>query len=176
MVRLKGGDPYVFGRGGEEALCLRQHNIPFSVVPGITAALGCAASCDIPLTHRGVARSVTLITGHLQAGPGKQSLPFMGWSQLLGEGHTLVFYMGLEQAATIRQGLTGHGQLGSVPVALIVAGTTARQRVVTTTLGELERQAERLKGETPVLIMVGEVVRLREQLAQLGQDLLANVA
>ena len=176
VVRLKGGDPYVFGRGGEEALCLRQHNIPFSVVPGITAALGCAASCDIPLTHRGVARSVTLITGHLQAGPGKQSLPFMGWSQLLGEGHTLVFYMGLEQAATIRQGLTGHGQLGSVPVALIVAGTTARQRVVTTTLGELERQAERLKGETPVLIMVGEVVRLREQLAQLGQDLLANVA
>lgn len=176
VVRLKGGDPYVFGRGGEEALCLRQHNIPFSVVPGITAALGCAASCDIPLTHRGVARSVTLITGHLQAGPGKQSLPFMGWSQLLGEGHTLVFYMGLEQAAAIRRGLLGHGQQGQTPVALIVAGTTKRQRIVTTTLGELEQAAEALKGETPVLIMVGEVVRLRDALRQSSASLLAQVA
>jgi len=176
VIRLKGGDPYVFGRGGEEALCLRQHHIPFTVVPGITAAIGCAASCDIPLTHRGVARSVTLITGHLQAGPGKESLPFMGWSQLLGEGHTLVFYMGLEQAAAIRRGLLGHGQLGQTPVALIVAGTTKRQRIVTTTLGELEQAAEALKGETPVLIMVGEVVRLREALHQSCASLLAQVA
>ena len=176
VIRLKGGDPYVFGRGGEEALFLRQHGIQVSVVPGITAALGCAASCDIPLTQRGIARSVTLITGHLQAGADKHSRPFLGWSQLLGEGHTLVFYMGLEQAATIRQGLLGYGHLASMPVALIVAGTTPRQRVVTTTLGELEQQAQHLKGATPVLIMIGEVVRLRAQLTQVADSLWSQVA
>lgn len=176
VIRLKGGDPYVFGRGGEEALYLREHAIPFSVVPGITAALGCAASCDIPLTHRGLARSVTLITGHLQAGPDKAGQAFLGWSQLLGGGHTLVFYMGLEQAATIRNGLLGYGHLGQTPAALITAGTTRRQQVITTTLGELANAAERLKGMTPVLIMVGQVVGLRAQLAQVASDLLSEVA
>lgn len=176
VIRLKGGDPYVFGRGGEEALCLREHGIPFSVVPGITAALGCAASSDIPLTHRGMARSVTLITGHLQAGPEKSGQPFMGWSQLLAGGHTLVFYMGLEQAATIRNGLLGHGHLGHTPAAFIIAGTTRQQQVITTTLHQLDVEAARLKGATPVLIMVGQVVQLREQLAQVAASCLSDVA
>jgi uroporphyrin-III C-methyltransferase len=176
VVRLKGGDPYVFGRGGEEALALQARGVPFFVVPGITAALGCAASCGIPLTHRGISRSVTLVTGHLQAEAQESEQLFHGWQALVSGGHTLVFYMGLEQAAHIRGGLLAAGAARELPVALIVAGTTRRQRVVTTTLDGLELQAERLQGETPVLILVGEVVRLREQLSQLGQDLWPQVA
>lgn len=176
VVRLKGGDPYVFGRGGEEALALQARGIRFVVVPGITAALGCAASCGIPLTHRGISRSVTLVTGHLQAEAQQSEQLFHGWQALVSGGHTLVFYMGLEQAAHIRGGLLAAGAARELPVALIVAGTTRRQRVVTTTLDGLELQAERLKGETPVLILVGEVVRLREQLAQVAETLLPQVA
>jgi uroporphyrin-III C-methyltransferase len=168
--------PYVFGRGGEEALALQARGVPFFVVPGITAALGCAASCGIPLTHRGISRSVTLVTGHLQAETQESEQLFQGWQALVSGGHTLVFYMGLEQAAHIRGGLLAAGAAQALPIALIVAGTTRRQRVVTTTLDGLVLQAERLQGETPVLILVGEVVRLREQLSQLGQDLWPQVA
>ena len=176
VVRLKGGDPYVFGRGGEEALALQARGIRFVVVPGITAALGCAASCGIPLTHRGISRSVTLVTGHLQAEAQQSEQLFHGWQALVSGGHTLVFYMGLEQADHIQQGLLSAGADGSLPVALIIAGTMRHQQVVISSLSDLAQQAERLKGQTPVLILVGEVVRLREQLAQMGETLLSQVA
>ncbi|PSJ41427.1 uroporphyrinogen-III C-methyltransferase [Zobellella endophytica] len=159
VVRLKGGDPFIFGRGGEEALYLKQHDIPFSVVPGITAALGCAAASLIPLTHRGVSRAVTLVTGHLQQGG-----EFRGWSALAQAGQTLVFYMGLEQATVIQQQLLAEGCPASLPVALIESGTTAGQRITTTELGRLIHTAERLTPRGPVLMMIGEVVRLRAEL------------
>ena len=106
VVRLKGGDPLVFGRGGEEALHLARHGIEAELVPGITAALGCAASSLIPLTHRGLARSLTLVTGHLM-----DERDYQGWQGLTRAGHTLVFYMGLERAAQIQQGLLAVGRL-----------------------------------------------------------------
>lgn len=176
VVRLKGGDPYVFGRGGEEALALQARGIRFLVVPGITAALGCAASCGIPLTHRGISRSVTLVTGHLQAESQQSEQLFQGWQALVSGGHTLVFYMGLEQADHIQRGLLLAGAATSLPVALIIAGTTRRQRVVITDLAGVAQQAECLKGETPVLILVGEVVRLREQLMELSACVWPQVA
>ncbi len=159
------------------ALVLQQAGIAFTVVPGITAALGCAASCGIPLTHRGLARSVTLVTGHLQQEVDDSAqLQFEGWRSLVSAGHTMVFYMGLEQADSICTGLLSVGAQPSLPVALIVAGTSARQRVVTCSLANLASQAARLKGESPVLIMVGEVVRLREQLAQVSREVWQQVA
>ncbi|MGL6432260.1 uroporphyrinogen-III C-methyltransferase, partial [Aeromonas caviae] len=104
VVRLKGGDPLVFGRGGEEALHLARHGIEAELVPGITAALGCAASSFLPLTHRGLARSLTLVTGHLM-----DERDYQGWQGLTRAGHTLVFYMGLERAARIREGMLRAG-------------------------------------------------------------------
>lgn len=159
VVRLKGGDPFIFGRGGEEALYLRQHGIPFGVVPGITAALGCAASSLIPLTHRGLSRAVTLVTGHLQQGG-----EFRGWSALAQAGQTLVFYMGLEQAAVIQPRLLAEGCPASLPVALIESGTTAAQQITTTELGRLPATAATLKPSGPVLMILGEVVALRAEL------------
>ncbi len=171
IVRLKGGDPYVFGRGGEEALLLVQHDVPFEVVPGITAAIGCSAATGIPLTHRGISRSVTLVTGHVQDGG-----EFSGWSGLVNSGGTLVFYMGLERAKELRLGLLQAGASASLPVALVVAGTTSRQRVEVTTLACLEQTAAILKGETPVLMMMGEVVHLRAELGNMAESLLRSVA
>ncbi len=171
VVRLKGGDPYVFGRGGEEALELVAAGIPFEVVPGITAALGCAAASGIPLTHRGLSRSVTLVTGHLKPG-----CEYDGWSALVRGGNTLVFYMGLEQAARIRAGLLAAGAPAQLPVALVVAGTTARQRIEVTTLACLEQQALALQGLSPVLMIFGEVVSLREALGQTVETALLSVA
>ena len=171
VVRLKGGDPYVFGRGGEEALCLRQHNIPFSVVPGITAALGCAASTLIPLTHRGLARSLTLVTGHLM-----DEGDYRGWQGLTRAGHTLVFYMGLERAAQIRQGLLAAGASGDLPVALVVAGCSARQQVHHARLEGLEQAARALLGQSPVLIIMGEVVNLGAELQALLNQTMERVA
>lgn len=171
IVRLKGGDPYVFGRGGEEALLLVANDVPFEVVPGITAAIGCSAATGIPLTHRGVSRSVTLVTGHVQDGG-----EFKGWSGLVNSGGTLVFYMGLERAKELRQGLLQAGASPTLPIALIVAGTTARQRVEVTSLACLEQTAHTLKGATPVLMIMGEVVHLRAELGQMAESLLRSVA
>ncbi|MBM7455359.1 uroporphyrin-III C-methyltransferase [Oceanisphaera litoralis] len=159
VVRLKGGDPLIFGRGGEEALYLKQHDIPFSVVPGITAALGCAASSLIPLTHRGLSRAVTLVTGHLQKGG-----EFRGWSALAQAGQTLVFYMGLEQADVIQQQLLAEGCLSRLPVALIESGTTRSQQVCITELGRLSQTATVLTPSGPVLMVIGDVVGLRAEL------------
>lgn len=171
VVRLKGGDPLVFGRGGEEALHLARHGIAAELVPGITAALGCAASTFIPLTHRGLARSLTLVTGHLM-----DERDYQGWQGLTRAGHTLVFYMGLERAAQIRQGLLAAGASLDVPVALVVAGCSARQQVHETTLDGLAQAALALLGQSPVLIIVGEVVRLRAELQGLLTEALDRVA
>ena len=156
VVRLKGGDPFIFGRGGEELEALAQRQIPFSVVPGITAASGCAAYSGIPLTHRDHAQSVRLITGHLQ------KTGSLEWQTLAAEQQTLVFYMGLTQAAEIQQQLITHGMRRDMPVALVENGTSPRQRVVSGTLGELEALAAQVA--SPSLMIIGSVVALRDTL------------
>ena len=171
VVRLKGGDPLVFGRGGEEALHLARHGIEAELVPGITAALGCAASTLIPLTHRGLARSLTLVTGHLM-----DEGDYRGWQGLTRAGHTLVFYMGLERAARIRQGLLAAGASPDLPVALVVAGCSPQQRVHETRLAALEEAALALLGQSPVLMIMGEVVSLRTELNVLLSQALDRVA
>lgn len=156
VVRLKGGDPFIFGRGGEELETLCHAGIPFSVVPGITAASGCSAYSGIPLTHRDYAQSVRLVTGHLKTG-GE-----LDWENLAAEKQTLVFYMGLNQAATIQEKLIEFGMQADMPVALVENGTAVTQRVVSgvlTQLGELAKQVE-----SPALIIVGRVVGLRDKL------------
>lgn len=163
VVRLKGGDPFIFGRGGEEALALVEHNIAYDVIPGITAAIGCAASSKIPLTHRGMSRSVTLVTGHVMDGA------FDSWKGLVSSGQTLVFYMGLEQSSAIYQGLTQSGLAVSTPVAIIGKGCSAAQQTHISTLEQLPTLANQLKGLTPALIIIGEVVKLHEQLTQVVQ-------
>ena len=171
VVRLKGGDPLVFGRGGEEALHLARHGIEAELVPGITAALGCAASSFIPLTHRGLARSLTLVTGHLM-----DERDYQGWHGLTRAGHTLVFYMGLERAARIREGMLRAGAPGALPVALGVGGCSPRQQGAGATLDGLEQAARALLGQSPVLIIMGEVVRLRAELQGLLTEALERVA
>ncbi|WP_105901268.1 uroporphyrinogen-III C-methyltransferase [Vibrio gangliei] len=163
VVRLKGGDPFIFGRGGEEALALVEHNIAYDVIPGITAAIGCAASSKIPLTHRGMSRSVTLVTGHVMDGA------FDSWKGLVSSGQTLVFYMGLEQSSAIYQGLIQSGLAVSTPVAIIGKGCSAAQQTHISTLDQLPTLAKQLKGLTPALIIIGEVVNLHEQLTQVMQ-------
>lgn len=168
VVRLKGGDPFVFGRGGEEALALVSANVAYQVIPGITAALGCAASSLIPLTHREVSRSVTLVTGQVVTG----SLP--AWAELVASGQTLVFYMGLEKAAQIQHGLMAHGLSSSTPVAIIGKGCSATQEVHTLSLETLEKHALELKGLSPALIILGDVVKLRAALLH-NAELLQSV-
>lgn len=156
VVRLKGGDPFIFGRGGEELETLCHAGIPFSVVPGITAASGCSAYSGIPLTHRDYAQSVRLITGHLKTG-GE-----LDWANLAAEKQTLVFYMGLNQAATIQAQLIAHGMESDMPVALVENGTSVKQRVVSGSLNELGELATQVA--SPALIIVGRVVALRDKL------------
>ncbi|KAA2010118.1 uroporphyrinogen-III C-methyltransferase [Escherichia coli] len=156
VVRLKGGDPFIFGRGGAELETLCNAGIPFSVVPGITAASGCSAYSGIPLTHRDYAQSVRLITGHLKTG-GE-----LDWENLAAEKQTLVFYMGLNQAATIQQKLIEHGMPGEMPVAIVENGTAVTQRVIDGTLTQLGELAQQMN--SPSLIIIGRVVGLRDKL------------
>ncbi len=156
VVRLKGGDPFIFGRGAEELEALLDANIPFSVVPGITAASGCSAYSGIPLTHRDYAQSVRLVTGHVQRGGG------LDWQSLAAEKQTLVFYMGLAQAKEIQHQLIINGMDSTMPVALVEKGTTTQQRVV---IGELRGLATlATQVSSPALIIVGRVVALRDRL------------
>jgi uroporphyrin-III C-methyltransferase len=164
VARLKGGDPFIFGRGGEEALLLVENQIQYEVVPGITAAIGCASSALIPLTHREVSRSVTLITGTVVAG----ALP--AWAGLVASGQTLVFYMGLENSASIQDGLIAAGLTKETPVAVVGKGCSRDQEVHTFTISELKDKAQELKGLSPALIIMGEVVKLREQLMITASD------
>ncbi|MBL0656103.1 uroporphyrinogen-III C-methyltransferase [Aeromonas caviae] len=169
VVRLKGGDPFIFGRGGEELETLVGTGIGFQVVPGITAASGCAAYAGIPLTHRDHAQSVRFVTAH-----GKGGARDLDWPLLAKDKQTLVFYMGLSSCATIREQLLAHGKGGDTPVALIERGTQPSQRVIRGTLDQLPALA--MGVESPALIMVGSVVTLADQLAWFGQGCTANAA
>ncbi|WP_421277651.1 siroheme synthase CysG [Aeromonas veronii] len=162
VVRLKGGDPFIFGRGGEELETLVGSGIGFQVVPGITAASGCAAYAGIPLTHRDHAQSVRFVTAH-----GKGGARDLDWPLLAKDRQTLVFYMGLSSCATIREQLLAHGKASSTPVALIVRGTQPCQRVIRGTLDQLPALAVGV--ESPALIMVGSVVTLADRLAWFGE-------
>ncbi|MGK9067305.1 siroheme synthase CysG [Stutzerimonas chloritidismutans] len=160
VLRLKGGDPFIFGRGGEEIEELAAHSVPFQVVPGITAASGCAAYAGIPLTHRDHAQSVRFVTGHLK--DGSCDLP---WGELVAPSQTLVFYMGLVGLPVICQQLIAHGRCGDTPIALIQQGTTSNQRVFTGTLADLPGRVASEQVQAPTLVIVGEVVQLRDKLA-----------
>lgn len=155
VCRLKGGDPLMFGRGGEEAHYVTRHGIECEIVPGITAAVGCAASAGIPLTHRDVAQSCEFITGHRRLDDEEPD-----WRSLARPGKTLVFYMGLSKAAKISARLMQHGLPGDHPVAIIEKGTTPDQRVVSGSLVQLPELVARAGVQSPALIVVGEVTEL----------------
>lgn len=164
VVRLKGGDPFVFGRGGEELQALAAAQINFSVVPGVTAATGCAAYAGIPLTHRDYAHSVIFVTGHGQGHghePGKQP----DWRALAMPGITAVFYMGLARLDHIVEKLLEHGAPASRPAAIVAQGTTSNQRVTAATLGTIRTVSSNANFQSPALLIVGEVVALHSALA-----------
>ncbi len=166
VVRLKGGDPYVFGRGGEEARCLARHGIPFEVVPGITAAFAAAAYAGIPVTHRDFTTSVGLVTGHLD--PAKK-MAALDWEKLANSMGTLAFYMGMANLPLIRRELLGHGRSPQTPAAVISWGTTSRQRTVAGTLEDIVERVAAARLEPPAVILVGEVVSLRRELRWFDQ-------
>ncbi len=159
VCRLKGGDPFIFGRGGEEIQELVQAGVSFQVVPGVTAASGCSAYAGIPLTHRDYAQSVRFLTGHL-----KEGSPELPWSELVYENQTLVLYMGLVGLQRICEQLIAHGQRPDMPVALVSKGTTPEQKVVVGTLADIYAKVEQHHIHAPTLTIIGEVVKLREQL------------
>lgn len=159
VVRLKGGDPFIFGRGGEEIEKLAEHRIPFQVVPGITAAAGCGAYAGIPLTHRDHAQSVRFVTGHL-----KDGTMDLSWAELVHPRQTVVFYMGLVGLGEICAQLIRHGRAAATPIALIQQGTTREQRVVVGTLADMPERVAGAGVRAPTLLIVGEVVSLRERL------------
>ena len=186
VCRLKGGDPYIFGRGGEEALLLKQNSIPYQVIPGITAAAACSASSGIPLTHRDYAQSIQFITGHFKADVvpsavngidnlatdsktnDNHKIPAKvqghNWQALACANQTLVVYMGIIRSSTVKDKLIEHGRSPQTPVAIIEKGTRPDQRVVTGKLVELDTMAEQHKIGSPALIIIGEVVDLHELL------------
>jgi uroporphyrin-III C-methyltransferase/precorrin-2 dehydrogenase/sirohydrochlorin ferrochelatase len=160
VLRLKGGDPFIFGRGGEEIETLAENNVPFQVVPGITAAAGCASYSGIPLTHRDHAQSVTFATGHLKDGSIN-----LNWEQLVQPHHTIVFYMGLTGIHVISEQLQTHGMSADMPAALIEQGTTRNQRVHIGTVGNLPELVKSSGVRAPTLTIIGEVVQLHDKLA-----------
>jgi uroporphyrin-III C-methyltransferase/precorrin-2 dehydrogenase/sirohydrochlorin ferrochelatase len=159
VLRLKGGDPFIFGRGGEEIETLAENGVPFQVVPGITAASGCASYAGIPLTHRDYAQSCTFATGHL-----KDGTIDLNWTQLAQSNQTVVFYMGLTGIAVISQKLQEFGRSGDTPAALVEQGTTRNQRVHIGTLASLPDLVKSREVRAPTLTIVGEVVQLHEKL------------
>ncbi len=167
VCRIKGGDPFVFGRGGGELLELRTAGIEAEVIPGITSASGCTTYADIPLTHRGMSQGCTFVTGHAE-----KSLD-VNWSALAQLKHTLVFYMGLTRADEISSKLLAGGLAADTPVAIIENGCRKDQRNIISCLSEFPADVLREQVQSPALIIVGEVVSLREKLQETVQ---ANVA
>lgn len=155
VCRLKGGDPFVFGRGGEEAQALHSAGLEYEVVPGITAAVGCAAAAGIPLTHRDAAQSLTLLTGH-----GKDAVDNIDWASLAPGRQTLAIYMGVSRFNELMQNLTRHGRPAETPIAIIEKGTTPEQRVLRGTLGQLPLLARAHRIKAPAMLLIGEVTRL----------------
>jgi len=165
VCRLKGGDPFIFGRGAEEIEVLLPHQIPFQVVPGITAAAGCAAYAGIPLTHRDHAQAVQFVTGHCQK-DGQEP----DWHSLSRPHQTLVIYMGLMKSSHIQQQLLQAGRAAATPVAILENGTRPEQRVITGTLAELATLVEQHQVQSPALLVIGEVVSLQSKLAWFGKQ------
>ena len=160
VVRLKGGDPFIFGRGGEELETLVASAIPFEVVPGVTAAAGCGAYSGFPLTHRDHAQAVTFVTGHLKDGTVN-----LDWPALARPKHTVVFYMGIGAAGEICRQMINHGLPSLTPAAVVRNGTQADQQTVLGTLGNLPQRIEETGIKPPALIVVGSVVNLHEKLS-----------
>ncbi|WP_051145198.1 siroheme synthase CysG [Thiomicrorhabdus sp. Kp2] len=161
VARLKGGDPYIFGRGAEEAEVLVKNGISFEVVPGITAAAGCSAYAGFPLTHREFSQSVSLVTGHQQAGA-----EGIDYARLAQSGDTMVFYMGIKNSAKIQAGLLNQNMNPATPAAIIEKGTTAEQKVTFTRLDSLAMTIEQNDIKPPALLIVGDVIKVRERLRQ----------
>ncbi|MDO6512776.1 siroheme synthase CysG [Neptuniibacter sp. 2_MG-2023] len=169
VVRLKGGDPFIFGRGGEELETLKANNIPFQVVPGITAASACSTFAGIPLTHRNYAQSVKFVTGQL-----KNRTTDLNFHELVHPNQTVVFYMGLHTLPILSKKLIEHGKPGDTPAAIVSRGTLADQKVLTGTLDTLPELQEKAQLPAPALIIVGEVVSLHENLSWFGEEVLAQ--
>jgi uroporphyrin-III C-methyltransferase len=161
VTRLKGGDPFIFGRGGEEALALARMEIPFEVVPGVSAGIAVPAYAGIPLTHRDIASHVTFVTGHESV---KGGGPSIHWDSLAQNSGTLVFFMGLKNLPHIASALVAHGRQPETPAAVIQWGTTEHQVTVIGTLADISERVRKAALEPPALVVVGEVVRLAEAL------------
>jgi uroporphyrinogen III methyltransferase/synthase len=161
VVRLKGGDPFIFGRGGEEALALAEAGVEWEVVPGVTAGSSVAAYAGIPITHRGLSSSVTFVTGHEDPSKPESSLR---WRHLAQGVDTLVFFMGLSNISEISRQLVAHGRAADTPAAVVRWGTYHHQETYVSTLGEIAGVVERKRIKAPALIVVGDVVQLREKL------------
>ena len=161
VMRLKGGDPFVFGRGGEEALHLAKNNISFEVIPGITSSAGCAAYAGIPLTHRGLAHGVRFVTGHTQG----DNVFDIDWQNLADPDTTLVVYMGLTNIRLISSALIDAGLGGTTPAAIINEGTRSDQKVIITTLVEMPDVVEKTPLSGPTLLIIGKVAGLAHDLA-----------
>ncbi|WP_296417467.1 uroporphyrinogen-III C-methyltransferase [Pseudooctadecabacter sp.] len=161
VLRLKGGDPFVFGRGGEEAQTLVQHGVPIRIIPGISAGIGGLAYAGIPVTHRDVNQSVTFVTGHDQSGNTPSSLD---WHGIARGSQVIVIYMGMKHAAQISAQLIAAGRSAGEPVAVVTTATTADQQVMETTLGQLDADIKASNLEPPAIICIGQAVRMRDVL------------
>jgi len=165
VLRLKGGDPFIFGRGGEEIEMLAEHNIPFQVVPGITAAAGCSTYAGIPLTHRDHAQSCIFVTAH-----GRDGVLDLDWDVLTRKNQTVAVYMGLSSLKILSEGFASHGVNPTTPAAIIDNGTRPNQRIITGTIADLYQKATEAKFTGPSIIIIGGVVTLRDKLGWFADE------